>query len=257
MECTPSSLSTQTQMPSISSPAERSTSFSTMTRWCLTTLGKAAFGAAAYAGMQAAWTRGKNLETLYHAVFCPEQLQFDLSRTKQVYRDMFRYSNNYSNDNVSPEIMHTVANAVDQSERPAQEYLKQINAALNTKFTCAELPRLGRESLPDPVVRRVLYQGLLQDVLLKHLVGRVLRKIAPQYTSVVDSKIYTTCRILVTAACAVAIEGHLDGGGWQVTAESLREIAFGILNETHGLAATLGAEAVNYLSTVYPAFRTC
>lgn len=98
-----------------------------------------------------------------------------------------------------------------------------------------------------PLAEEVLFRGVLQDLLLKRLPEKIIKRISPENAGKVESKIYTAVRILLTSA-AFSYYHEMNRGTLsdeyvtlQRVASFLMGIGFGLLKEQYGLSASIGA----------------
>jgi membrane protease YdiL (CAAX protease family) len=164
--------------------------------------------------------------------------------------------------NMTKEAINNMTNskAILNADCPYQEYLNQVNLLSGENNTPESIARVSAlQLIVIPVVaEELIFRGLLQDVILKRLVGKVVQKIAPSHAGLVDSKIYTAIRIALTtyafmsiheANRAIMADSYVDK---QLVGTIIMGIGFGILKEAKGLSWAIGAHAINNLSASLP-----
>jgi hypothetical protein len=100
---------------------------------------------------------------------------------------------------------------------------------------------------------------IVQDLILKCLVKRVVQRISPQHTSKVDSKIYAACRILLSSYVFVIVRSFTKpyfftnlGVEIDMQACFIMGIFLGLMKEVGGAAASFGANAINKAALMMP-----
>lgn len=141
---------------------------------------------------------------------------------------------------------------------PKEEFMKQF-AALNnwqSPWVCeiAAIPMTIITSvIAGPILEELIFRKGLQQVVLKDGVKKVIQKISPAHADLVDSKIYTVCRVVLTSICF----GLLHYDNLQFASRELIDkqvyhaffigMFFGFLKETDGLSACFCAHMINNL----------
>lgn len=113
-------------------------------------------------------------------------------------------------------------------------------------------------TIKAPITEEFIFRGLIQDLLLKRVVGKIVKKIAPQHASKLDSKIYTAFRILISSY-AFSYFHELNRGNLpdeyvdvQRIYTFVMGIIWGLVKERFGLAASIGAHTFNNFAMMLP-----
>lgn len=108
-----------------------------------------------------------------------------------------------------------------------------------------------------PIFHEVLFRGLLQDVILKQGVKKAVALVSPKHAELVDSKVYTAARILITSAL-YSFYREVNYRSNLAIANFLYGLGFGILKEKYGLASAVGAHMLNaFVLTAGDLFSRC
>lgn len=220
-------------------------------------------GAVTYGGLQAAYSKvlldeAYNLKVFSMAIFepsnfrsIPKELQNAFDRTKYMSAPLMTKE---AVDNV------TNSSAILHSPCPYKEYLHQSEILTGVHLTpelVGIMNAINMIAVPS-IGEELVFRGLLQDVILKRAVGKIIQKVAPAQAGLVDSKIYTAVRIAITTYAFVSI--HESNRGilsdeyvdMQLYATAIMGVAFGILKEVKGLSWAIGAHAINNLAATLP-----
>ena len=143
---------------------------------------------------------------------------------------------------------------------PKEEFYKLAakmqSAAYNKPFDFLNF----NETVATPaVVEELIFRGVIQDLLLKKLVHKVIKRVAPAHANIIDSKIYTVCRIAITSVLFSSI--HLGNMGSlpddyvysQVIGSFIMGLWFGAIKERWGLAGSIAAHAMQNLTAILSA----
>lgn len=219
-------------------------------------------GAVTYGGFQAVISQifmgtPYNLKVFSAAVLNPSEFRSNPLKLKEGF-DKIKF---IIAPDMTAEAINNMTNskAILNADCPYQEYLNQVNLLSgenNTPESIAKVNVLQMIVIPA-VAEELIFRGLLQDVILKRLVGKIVQKIAPSHAGLVDSKIYTAIRIALTTYAFMSIHEAkqaimADSYVEQMVATIIRGIGFGILKEAKGLSWAIGAHAINNLSAFLP-----
>lgn len=204
-----------------------------VTHWCMSTIAQASLGAVAGIAFQAVVSGGKSVYAAGDALLHPENHPYNL---EMLHQEFDAFHSDFIRSTLGEISSHFSWTDIENSSCPKQEFLRQVEQVKIIKNMYYET---NRPLLPivSPIVVGSCC-ALLQQVVLKRLAGRILNKVSPQHASIIDSKIYTACRVALTALCASAL--FYPSGGRDDMAMSVALITgMGILAETHGLTASL------------------
>lgn len=225
-------------------------------KWCLSQGLSMLKGATVWSVLQGGYSRGDNFELMRTTFLNPEQLRSTPVDLK--FLEMFLLKK------IDPAYREAGIRILDNFdllvECPKKEYLRSFSRTFGIKITHQEIIKhnLLRWVVSTAFDQELIFRWLLQDVILKRCVKKAIRCISPQHASLVDSKIYTACRILIASLCFSAShhsnrtnlpDSYVD---MQLYATFIMGIAFGILKETSGLAASIGAHAINNIVAIIP-----
>ncbi len=95
-----------------------------------------------------------------------------------------------------------------------------------------------------PIINEIFFRGLLQDIILKRGVEKVVAFVSPKHAELVNSKAYTAARILITSALFsyYSRTNYLDR---EVLPSFLLSTGLGLLKEKYGLTSAIGAHMLN------------
>lgn len=221
-------------------------------------------GAVAYGGFQAVMGQilmgaPYNLKVFSAAVLNPLEFHSNPIQLKEAFDKIkFVIAPGLTEDAINK---MTNSSAILGSDCPYREYLNQVNLLSgehNTPESIAKFNIMQLIVIPA-IAEELIFRGLLQDVILKRSVCKIVQKIAPSYAGLVDSKIYTAIRIALTTYAFMSLhdanrtimaDSYVD---MQMVATIIMGIGFGILKETKGLSWAIGAHAINNLSAALPA----
>lgn len=217
-------------------------------------------GALIWTGVQTALTQGLNLNYLYQ-VFFQNDFRIDKYELKESWEKQItqlKAEGTSIPNNLS-------ADSILWVDCPKKEYLKQVGIVFQKEYTPFQLKCESLYlNLLMPAAEEVFFRGLIQDVILKRLAAKVVKKNFPNYASMLDSKIYTVIRILLTSLyfSYAHRDNHLVYADrfvdQQLIATLVQGVGFGILKESHGLAASLGAHAINnFVWTIPGVYAEC
>ncbi len=145
--------------------------------------------------------------------------------------------------------------AVIGSRRPFQEYLRQTSILLGKQYTKSNFIIDGiKEFVVFPAIfEEIAFRYVIQDLMLKKCVHKVLAKFAPTYAAFTNHKIYTLFRIAVSSYAFSLM--HYSNYGMledeyvdnQINETFIMGFVFGVLKE-FGLAYAIGAHAMTNLT---------
>jgi hypothetical protein len=220
-------------------------------------------GAITYGGFQAVTGQiltgtPYNLKVFSAAVLNPSEFRSNPYQLKEIFDKIkFTLAPGLTREAINK---MTNSNAILNADCPYQEYLNQANLLSGENNTPESIARINflQFIVIPAVAEELIFRGLLQDVILKRLVGKVVQKIAPSHAGLVDSKIYTAIRIALTTYAFMSIheanraimpDSYVD---MQLISTIVMGIGFGILKEAKGLSWSIGAHAINNLSASLP-----
>lgn len=158
--------------------------------------------------------------------------------------------------------------AIDGADCPTQEIVNQLNSynLINrvklrdwATVTSFKTNFVMIEGIALSILEEFLFRGLLQDILLKRIPKYITKKIAPGKETYFDSTVAQALRIIVTAALFTRSDrpksdhlfSHNDMDKF------IMGIGLGILKESGGLTASLGANIADHLFTMIPVLQSC
>lgn len=204
-------------------------------------------GALIWTGVQTALTQGLNLKYLYQ-IFFQNDFRIDKYELKESWEKQIAQLK--AEGATIPNYL--TPDSILWADCPKKEYLKQLSIVFQKEFTPFQLKCESLFlNLMIPIAEETFFRGLIQDVVLTRLVSKVVKRNFADYASMLDSKIYTGIRILLTSLYfsyahrdnrLVYADRYVDQ---QLIATLVQGVGFGILKETHGLAASVGAHATN------------
>jgi hypothetical protein len=138
---------------------------------------------------------------------------------------------------------------------PKQEYFRQMNLFNNSVIPDPISPTAQLNSLVTaPVVEEIFARVLVQDVILKQLIAKLVHKISPQHAHLIESQIYTACRIVLTAALFTF---GTDRNSEELIRHLISGIVYGILKENSGILGSIGAHTMSNFVTSIPDLFSC
>lgn len=216
-------------------------------------------GIAVWTGIQTILFKGLNIQILKDAA-TGKNSNFLLSRS-----DLKIFFDNLANSFPSAIPKTVDSNKILNSDCPIKEFYTQLSLLYNTTITqeSSFIPGLLWLVVIPPIAEEIIFRELIQDSLLKKGVRWVVEKVSPKNASVVDSKIYTGCRILLASLAFSAVhnanrgllpDSYVKG---QLVNAFILGIASGILKETVGLSASIGAHGINNFVASIGLFTKC
>lgn len=82
-----------------------------------------------------------------------------------------------------------------------ESVLKSLKREMNLDY----IPLINLITVIGPVAEEILFRGIIQDVALNRVIPYVLKKVMPGKETLLQSKIYTVGRIIVTSALFAAV----------------------------------------------------
>lgn len=150
------------------------------------------------------------------------------------------------------------------TECPMGEYSKQLGLILSEEITKTKMFQVNffNTIFGGAIAEEVIFRYGLQEFILKDCVKKIVKLIAPNHISLVDSTIYTVCRILITSICFSA--SHLPNYSQladnhvveQLYGSFVMGVVSGVIKETIGIKASIGAHAINnFIGLISPLFK--
>lgn len=142
-----------------------------------------------------------------------------------------------------------------KAECPQKEFFNQLNLLYDTKIPTpnpfrADLPLIATFSTVEEALSRLL----IQDMILKRLVKKVIHIISPQHASLADGKIYAACRIVLTSAIfSFSAKRNTE----EQMAHFMTGIALGVIKERNGILGSIGANTMNRFVGSIPEIYSC
>jgi len=192
-------------------------------------------------GLQGIYSGGASFRIIHDSFFNQDRLRLRESLLEEIYRKYATEANLYSF------YWNTDIGLMKASTCPKEMLLGKFS------LTNSELIRsILVEKVAFPVLsEEVLFRGIVQELLLKQGMRKLITAVSPKHASLVDSKIYTACRIVLTSLLGVAI---LEGSH-KFHADNYTELMFnptfmlgigwGISKEVKGLPGSMAAHAVH------------
>lgn len=233
-----------------------STGASSMARWCFSTGANFVKGAAGFSLIQTILSGGATISLAKNALYHSDKFflnRYEIFGNVNRILILFKNSGRTIPDSVDPSQILT-------SDCPKEEYLRQMSLVTGESFSASDINRANLLFLVagPSIIEESIFRGLIQDVLLKRCVAKFVGKVAPNSISLVDSKIYTVCRILLSSASFAAIHNmnrlilsdeYVD---FQIYYTFGLGIILGAMKEVGGLAPCIGAHAINNLTALLP-----
>lgn len=213
-------------------------------------------GVVGFAALQAIASGGVTISLAKDAIFNPEKFAlnpYELAGNFRRIIEMFRANGMIIPESINPDKIHT-------SDCPKEEFYEQMRIVTREELTDLDVMKSNLLVLVAilSIAEESIFRGLLQDVILKRFVAKMVSKIAPKHVSKLDSKIYTACRILISSAAFAAIHSfnrvilsdeYVDR---QIYYTFGLGIILGVFKEVGGLAPCIGAHAINNLTSLLP-----
>lgn len=222
-------------------------------------LKNAGIGVVTWFSIQEIRTRGVACQTLYNAFFNRDFFRCNKDEMKAVVDNLVAFYK--SKGRVVQDFVN--ATAILDSQCPKKEYLHQLSCLFQQTVTEKSVSSLIYENMIPvvigPALEEIFFGELLQKRVLEDLVKKVIHKVSPEYASLVDNKIYTSCRILLTALCFAVVMEMVKRGSTcdclvddEVKTALLGGIILGILRENFGLASTIVPRIIHNIVAIAP-----